>query len=586
VTDYLVRVLPKSCQLEVELTVRSLPKGPVRFELPTWVPGAYAFMRYARNLYDVKAREPKSGRALPVRRSGWSGFEVVEADGEVTLSYRVHGYDPAWGEMVGVVQHDQAVILGTHYLYAVGQLGPRTVRYEVPTGWKVHHPAGAETVGANAWRYPSYHALLDTPVVMGQFELVTRTWQGTPFHHVFLDRAVGYERELDGFVDSLMKVVESARDVFGSFPFEHYTFIFTFDSKSGWGLEHASSTMIALSEHALIDPDERARGIRVAAHELFHAWNVCRLRPAPFMKMEYAAGSFTDGLWVSEGFTRYYEFLLSVRSQAISVETFFSNVVNYYRHLVAMPAYRRTTAVDSSLATFLNHSRYPGNINNSIDYYDKGMLIAFDLDAELRRLDPPTSLDREFRGFYEAFVGKGDGFTQSDVRRFFGRHGAPIAELISREVEGEGGLSVPEQLEQLGFGLESEKVRYLGIVLDKNQGPAVNNVLDDGPAGKSGLAAGDELLRVNGFAFDLASLKWLIAHEPKLTLEVKRAHRFFTFEIETGEREQLSSLRWTGSDLQAHAIRQWLGREDFKPTPGQHLPLGSFENFHGIQTVL
>ena len=489
-TDYLVRVEPKSSLLEVELTERGLPKGNVTFELPTWVPGAYAFMRYARNLHEVKARDARTGRALAVRRAGWSGFEVLEAEGEVTLTYRVHAYDPAWGELVGLLSHEQGVILGTHFLYAQGRKGERTVRYVLPEGWALHHPAGATLVGPNAFRYPSYHALLDTPVVLGRHERLTRTWQGTPFHFVFLDRAVGFEREVEPFVDELMKVVEACHELFGSFPFEHYTFVFTFHPQAGWGLEHASSTMIALGDQALIDPEERARGIRVSAHELFHAWNVCRLRPAPFLNMEHARGSFTEGLWIAEGFTRYYEFLLSVRARSITPEAFFSNVVNYYRHLVAMPAYRRTSAVDSSLATFLNHNRYPGSINNSIDYYDKGMLIAFDLDAELRALDKPSSLDREFRAFYEAFVGKGDGFTQDDVRRFFGAKGERIAQLISREVEGEAGLSTPEQLERLGFVVERETVRYLGLVLEKNQGPAIANVLDDSPAGTSGLAAG------------------------------------------------------------------------------------------------
>jgi len=64
-----------------------------------------------------------------------------------------------------------------------------------------------------------------------------------------------------------------------------------------------------------------------------------------------------------------------------STEQFFSSVINYYRQLCTTPAYERVSAIDSSLATFVNHSKYAGRCNDSIDYYDKGMLIAFDLDA-------------------------------------------------------------------------------------------------------------------------------------------------------------------------------------------------------------
>ena len=73
-----------------------------------------------------------------------------------------------------------------------------------------------------------------------------------------------------------------------------------------------------------------------------------------------------------------------------------SNVVNYLRTMNPHPAYERVSAADSSRASFLNHNRYPGSVNNTIDYYDKGMLIAFDVDAALR-LVGKTDLDREMR---------------------------------------------------------------------------------------------------------------------------------------------------------------------------------------------
>ena len=581
---YRVRVHPAAHQLEVELEVE-LPPGPARFEIPTWVPGAYGFMKYARDLFELKAEDAKSGRALPVAREGWSGFRVDGASGAVRVRYRAMASDVGFGELCGLVEHHQAVLLGTRYLRAVGHEGPCEVRYELPEGWAFHHPAGPERLEAQRYRYQSYAELLDTPVVMGQFELFTRKSHGVDFHHVFLDRAVGYETEREGFIDSVMKIVEQCRAVFGGYPFGHYSFIYTFDPRAGWGLEHANATMISLGEKALFDAKERGDGTRVAAHELFHAWNVCRLKPAPLGKLDHVGGSFSDALWVAEGFTRYYEFVLCARAGELSVDDFFSNVVNYHRHLSAMPAHGRVSATDSSLATFLNHSTYSGSINNTIDYYDKGMLVAFDLDVVLRQAG--QSLDAIFRAFYDAFVGKGEGFTTAQLRDFFAERVKAAGQVIREEAETAGGLSVEQRLEQLGFQCEHGKVRYLGIVLDKkNKGPAIANVLDDSPAGQSGLMAGDEIVRADGFAFDLDSLKWLIAHRPKVALEIKRGHRHFTFEVTTGERSDLTALVWRGSAAQADAIARWLGQDKLGWEPGRKVPLTSFENFHGIQTVI
>jgi predicted metalloprotease with PDZ domain len=56
----------------------------------------------------------------------------------------------------------------------------------------------------------------------------------------------------------------------------------------------------------------RATGVRLSARELFHAWNV-RRRPAPLERLGFAHGDLRKGLWVAEGFTRYYEFLSCTR---------------------------------------------------------------------------------------------------------------------------------------------------------------------------------------------------------------------------------------------------------------------------------
>src|SRR5262249_8399791 len=155
------------------------------------------------------------------------------------------------------------------------------------------------------------------------------------------------------------------------------------------------------------DDDARLQCMRVGGHELLHAWNVKRLKPKPIVNLDLSQGSFTDGLWVAEGFTRYYEFLLAVRAREMTPERFFSNVVNYWRHLTMRPAYARTSVADSSRATFLNHHRYPGAWNSSIDYYDAGMLVAFDIDAVLRRAKTPSSLDAAFVAFYTQFLESG-----------------------------------------------------------------------------------------------------------------------------------------------------------------------------------
>ena len=439
---YRIHLVPASKEVEVELEVELGALGtdrPVELAVPTWVPGAYGFMRYGRDVYDVRARDAERGRQLAVTRHGLSGFRVEPGARRLAVSFRAKLCDPAWSELAGYVEGDWAALLATRYLFVPALAdAPVQVTYEVPNGYTLHHPEGARVRGPRAWEYPSFRALLDTPVLAWRSGVthVTRSLEGTPFHYVFLGRALGLDSEVDGFIAQLEAIALQCKALFGAFPFEGYTFVFAFDPRFHWGLEHANATMIGLGEHVFIDDEARFDAFRVSAHELVHAWNVCRLRPRGFGteagELDLVGGSFTDGRWISEGFTRYYEFLVCARAGLTTPSRFFSNVVRYHRALVERPAHARTSAADSSLATFLNHHRYPGAVESMVDYYDHGMLVAFDLDATLRRAEGEggarRSLDTVFRAFYEALAARPRGFSTDEAIAFFGgRAPAPPA---------------------------------------------------------------------------------------------------------------------------------------------------------------
>jgi predicted metalloprotease with PDZ domain len=585
---YHVTVRPDRYELAVRMTVPAGAGGePLRVGSPTWVPGDYSFAAYGRDVFEVTAADPVTGAPLPVHRDGWQGYRVPAGSGAV-ISYRAVCSSWDFSEACGVLGDRAGVLTGARYLAVAGYRGPCRVTYELPPGWAVHHPSGAEPVAPFTWLYPSYEILLDTPVSLGEFGLVTVDVRGTPFHHVFLDTAAGSSSPavVSGFIDQVSAVCERYHRMFGSFPFTDYTFVYAFNPRADWGLEHLTSTMIGLGPDVFADPDQHALGVRACAHEFFHAWNVRRLRPAPLGDLDLIGGSFTEGLWLAEGFTRYYEFLTCTRTGVYTAGQFLSCVVNYYRHLAVLPAYHRVSAVDSSLASYLNHDdKYPGRVNDCIDYYDKGMVIAFGLDATLRLEIPGGGLDESFAAFYQRYAGHGAGYTMAQVRDHFDEVRPGLGTRLLREVTEVAGLTLAEQLGRLGFLVEDETVRYLGLVLTAGTGPGIYGVLDTSPAGRSGIAAEDVLTAVDGLAFDLRSLTWAIAHQDVVTLTVRRGNAVRGHVVPVGDRSQIGRLSWAGSAGQAARIAAWL-EQDFQPQPGEPLPLDFYENFHGVETVI
>lgn len=585
--SYRVKVLPQSHELLVEMTFSlNSPEPALTLETPTWVAGDYDFMPFARDLFDLSAVDQTSGRSLPIRRDGWQGFRLDAPAGTITVTYRAYASSTDFAEPCGIVDGDYAILLGTRYLHLAGSTGPCWVQYELPADWKIHHPSGARSTGDRSWEYPSYEILVDTPVTMGNFDVFSRKVWGTEFFFVFVDRTIGFESQVGSLVDRLAAVAEKLHAVFGSFPYEDYTFIMSFSPNADWGLEHLTSTMCGLGPDVFIDPDQFAYAVRVCAHEAFHAWNVRRLRPSPLKNLDFKNGTFTDGLWLAEGFTRYYEFLLSTRVGAYTPEQFFSVVVNYYRHLSLNPAYSRVTAVDSSLATYLNHSKYPGRCNNAIDYYDKGMLIAFLTDVALRHGKPADTLDAAFREFYQTFVDVQPGYTTDNVAVFFNQRQPTLGDTIRREAETLSDLKIEDQLGTIGFQVAKETVHYLGLMFDDSLGPSIYGVLDTGPAAVTGIAPDDVIVTVNGFPFTFARLTWVAARKETVVLGVLRGQRRIEFSIAPGTYTRIAALTWQGSQADAAIIRTWLGNEDFRPAAGTVFTLDFYENFHGIETVV
>ncbi|HKJ41818.1 MAG TPA: hypothetical protein VKA27_06965 [Sunxiuqinia sp.] len=600
--SYTVELHPGELEMSVSIhipgDVLNKEEKQVLLELPTWVPGDYDFEPYGRDIFSVQAKT-NEGIKLNVTRRGYNGY-LIEANGEsIVVTYEASCYEPDLGDAMGLVDSDYAVLMGTRYLFLTGYFGPCSVDYITSnTDWKIHHPSGSERVGqTNTWIYPSFEILLDTPVCFGKFTLLEREIRGTPFYFVFVDQGIGFDARVNQFVDQVTLATEKIHEVFGLFPFSDYTFVLSLNPQADWGLEHLTSNMSGLGPEVFVDENTYATGVRVCAHELFHAWNVRRLRPAPLGQLSHqlSCGSFTEGLWMAEGFTRYYEFLISARAKAYSPDQFFSAIAGYYQHLTQQPAYSKVSATDSSLGTYMNHSKYPGRVNNSIDYYDKGMLIAFGIDARLRsdkKAQKYTSLDDAFRAFYLKFFGKGQqvpndyvGYTTEDVLSFFGEVQTGLGEVLAKQLNAPKNLDTAVQFEAIGFDVEWEDTKYIGLFFMNDGAPAIYGVGDTSPAGEVGIAPLDVIQTINGYAYSQKGLEWAASQSDPVQLELLRGHRRLTFTIHPRPFKKMKNLIWRGTTSQANEISNWMNC-DFTPKQGDVFPLNFYDNFHGIESMV
>src|SRR5262249_24114787 len=156
--------------------------------------------------------------------------------------------------------------------------------------------------------------------------------------------------------------------------FNSYTFMFHFaaDDRSSDGMEHLVSTQI-IEPGVLADRNAYDTAVGTAAHEVFHVWNVKRLRPVELGPWDWTRPASTRGLWVAEGFTQYYGAEMYHRAGFTNSNEFLRDLAGTISSVEASPGTRLMSAEASSLAApFIDGAiqRQRTNLSNtSVSYY-------------------------------------------------------------------------------------------------------------------------------------------------------------------------------------------------------------------------
>jgi predicted metalloprotease with PDZ domain len=230
------------------------------------------------------------------------------------------------------------------------------------------------------------------------------------------------------------------------------------------------------------------------AHEIFHAWNVKRLRPAEMVPYRYDAWQPTTLLWMSEGITDYYADLAQVRGGLITPDQFYALTTQKVDQVAGMPP---VALEDASLTTWVS----PRD-GTAYSYYPKGSLAGLLLDILIRDAsDNRSSLDVVMRELYQATYRKGRGFTEAEWWTEVGRaaRGLDLSDFRTRFIDGRDPFPYDQVLPLAGMRLQSDTVRQarIGISTESDSGGVrVIEVVPGGMAARAGVMAGDRIVSV------------------------------------------------------------------------------------------
>ena len=482
----------------VELVIENAP-NPARLVIPNWAPGAYRLMDSGKYVAEVRAFAA-GGDTLPVTHdSGLSWLVDTRGAGRIAVRYRTGlGNPPRWAAADDrwFLRRTSGLIDGPRtFLYLEGAtLAPSHVSFRLPAGWEVATGLVPTTDAATYWA-PSYDVLIDSPILVGRFSTYRFSAGGVP-HRAVVDLGGAAPRfEGRAFVNVLRRISEAAIAVFRDAPYKDYTFIF---AGGGGGLEHLNSATIGFDQGLVVrDPTAFEE---VTAHELFHAWNVKRIRPVELGPFDYTAPVRTRNLWLAEGVTDYYTDVLLARSGLDSEREFARKLAGSIASHRANPA-RLTVSPERASWTVWDSP----DVNDGayISYYLQGELLGFLLDLAIRDSTANArSLDDVMRYLFDHYAG-GRGYTSDElIKSVRAATDHDFSEFWRRYVSGATEIPWNDFLQAAGWEVEFRTERAVdarvGTLSPAVQDGRVRAIAFPGSAAAAaGLRTGDELVRVN-----------------------------------------------------------------------------------------
>ncbi len=551
------------------MTIPAVP-GPLTLYYPKWIPGEHAPTGPVQDTAGLFFTS--GGKTIPWRRDTLDmyTYHLEVPAGANSVEVQMDYMSPAEGMYsAGASATDKMAVVSWNWLllypkgYSSEQIQVKS-SLKLPQGWNFGTalPVSAKTADGADFQQVSLTTLVDSPVIAGQYLKIVPLQQGTNPPHE-MDIAADSAAALDMKPEQKQRfdnLVAEAGNLFGAHHYRDYHFLLSLsDHVAHFGLEHHESNDSRLGERYLLDETQWTTGASLLPHEFVHSWNGKYRRPSDLATPEYETPMQTDLLWVYEGLTEYFGYVLTGRSSLNTPEQMrdqFAMIASEYSHRSG----RRWRPLEDT-ATSVQAIQEAGSAwtswRRSVDYYDEGALIWLEADTIIR---DQTKNAKSMDDFAHLFHGGQDTppmvktYTFDDVvnalntvapydwRKFLTDrviNVAPVAPLGGIE-RGGWKLYYNDEPSELQKAHDEQRqvvnaTASIGMIISGKDGRIIDTIHDMMSA-KAGIGPGMKLIAVNGRKFSPETfndaLKAGKSSKEPLQLLVENAEYYRTFSLD------------------------------------------------------
>jgi predicted metalloprotease with PDZ domain len=493
---------PHTHYFEVEATIAEISTPIIDMKMPVWAPGSYLVREFARHVETVTATvDGKIIQPTKTTKNTWR----ITTNGVKTLKFNYRVYANELSVRTSCVNADHAYINGTSVFMFIDK--QRNIPYQItidkPAAWATISTALPLKTGTT-YEAKDYDQLVDCPIEIGNHTTFNFEASGTQ-HRVAMYGTGNYN--VDMLKTDMAKITTAATNVIGENPNKTYDFIIHNLTIPSGGLEHMAATTLEVNRFTYAPLASYKQFLALVAHEYFHLWNVKRIRPIALGPFDYENENYTNLLWVSEGFTSYYEERIVQRAGFETNDEYLEYLAGTISGVENPPGARVQSANAASFDAWIKQYRPHENSNNTtISYYGKGEIIAAALDLIIINNTKGTkSLDDVMRLLYNEYYKKQNrGFTDEEFKQAVATiAGSSVDEFFAKYVIGTERIDFKTYLAYAGLDFKTKAnltTPYLGAsMVDAGGKLMVKNVMRGTSAYDSGLNSDDEIIAIDNY---------------------------------------------------------------------------------------
>ena len=407
----------KNDKAYVHLHCPGLNQDTVIFHFPKTIPGTYKELDYGEMVQFIEPKDSK-GNLLPVEKIGKNIFKITSARDLTMIHYWI---DDTWDHpkakkriwsMGGTNIEDSLNFVinasGWFGFFDGLELVPIQVSLIQPEGTRAFTALPVESKFENTivFKARDYHQLIDCPIMISESDTATFMVANTK---VYLETY--FNGEEYGYADLIKKEIQPSMEAVATFidslPVDEYHFIMyirdgrefmkTLQSKEvgiitkaktaiknitlfGMGaLEHGNSSFYVLTDFG--DSSYTSMIKRVALHEFMHIFTPLNLHSEYIGEFDYVNPKMSKHLWLYEGITEYFAYLIQVQSGLITPLDFFAEQMG--GKIRRASRYPETKVPFTEMSERVFEKKYG---RHYYQVYQRGALIGLLLDIEIIRL--------------------------------------------------------------------------------------------------------------------------------------------------------------------------------------------------------